>query len=639
MSSGCGDVLSLADLQTAKKHQLFEAEVITGKQGGVAGGADIDYATNQVTGQTQKTMPAILRDIGFTPASFDFTTGGTLGVNDRDKVVYDPVSKNWYSWGGALPHVIAAGTNPVGVADWTPQTDQNIRSDLASSAVGKGASMVGTLSGVTVQQNLDSLGTKIDNGFFNVRNYGAVGNGVADDTTAIQAAITAAAVNGGTVYFPRGTYLTAQTINLSGKKAHLLGDGINQSKIKASATLSYLLAAAEDSTTYSFNEFSVEGIQFDGDNKVTTGFNLAHRHYCTFKDCAFFNNITYAHIAANSWLNNYYNCVFGASPNGVALLGSNHRNAFYSCSWIGNSQLCLSIADGVDGNSAITFTNCDFEFQNGTTDVNAIYIASNATFSFKDCYIGENINGTLITMDGNGLINIDGGILFNGVAANSRVFRTTNSGEIHVKNAEVIGGSFASIASLGSQFGSKFSLENCRLGFATLGIQVLSGEGLNRKSHPNPVISYGKGWTLDVSNGTATTTVNGTAKTCTVTAPSSSGLMFLTSPLDQNKLSSGLGTSGRFSRVIITYQSNTNANVYTVNASGGAAVNALGALPLSAGGKSVAVIAADITGGSMLEIGFSTGSGAIFTLFDVTVLDASDCTLANTTMTNLYKAK
>ncbi|EGW6351142.1 endorhamnosidase, partial [Salmonella enterica] len=81
MSSGCGDVLSLADLQTAKKHQIFEAEVITGLQGGVAGGASIDYATNQVTGQVQKTMPAVLRDIGFYPASFDFSTGGTLTAN------------------------------------------------------------------------------------------------------------------------------------------------------------------------------------------------------------------------------------------------------------------------------------------------------------------------------------------------------------------------------------------------------------------------------------------------------------------------------------------------------------------------------------------------------------------------------
>lgn len=63
MSSGCGDVLSLEDLKTAKKHQLFEAEVVTGHAGGVASGAEIDYSTNQVTGQNQKTMPAVMRDL------------------------------------------------------------------------------------------------------------------------------------------------------------------------------------------------------------------------------------------------------------------------------------------------------------------------------------------------------------------------------------------------------------------------------------------------------------------------------------------------------------------------------------------------------------------------------------------------
>lgn len=60
MSSGCGDVLSLEDLKTAKKQQIFEAEVITGKQGGVAGGANIETATNPVTGQVQMTLPAVL---------------------------------------------------------------------------------------------------------------------------------------------------------------------------------------------------------------------------------------------------------------------------------------------------------------------------------------------------------------------------------------------------------------------------------------------------------------------------------------------------------------------------------------------------------------------------------------------------
>lgn len=133
MSSGCGDVLNLADLQTAKKHQIFEAEVITGKSGGVAGGADIDYATNQVTGQVQKTMPAVLRDAGFTPTSFDFTTGGTLGVNDRNKVVYDPVSKTWYTYKGTLPITIPAGFNPVGNVNWSPYTDPNLRDDLSAT--------------------------------------------------------------------------------------------------------------------------------------------------------------------------------------------------------------------------------------------------------------------------------------------------------------------------------------------------------------------------------------------------------------------------------------------------------------------------------------------------------------------------
>lgn len=132
MSSGCGDVLSLADLQTAKKHQIFEAEVITGKSGGVAGGANIDYATNQVTGQAQKTLPAVLRDVGFSPVSWDFSTGGTLTVNDRDKEVYDHVSKTWYSYAGGLPVTVPAGFNPVGNADWKPQTDPDLREELAA---------------------------------------------------------------------------------------------------------------------------------------------------------------------------------------------------------------------------------------------------------------------------------------------------------------------------------------------------------------------------------------------------------------------------------------------------------------------------------------------------------------------------
>lgn len=138
MSSGCGDVMSLNDLQIAKKHQIFEAEVITGKQGGVAGGADIDYATNPVTGQTQKTLPAVLRGAGFSPASFNFTTGGTLGVNDADKAVLWPKEDggdgNYYAWRGSLPKVIPAASTPLatgGISDsaWDAFGDITFRAE------------------------------------------------------------------------------------------------------------------------------------------------------------------------------------------------------------------------------------------------------------------------------------------------------------------------------------------------------------------------------------------------------------------------------------------------------------------------------------------------------------------------------
>lgn len=147
MSSGCGDVLSLEDLKTAKKHQTFEAEVITGRAGGVSSGDSIDYATNQVTGQVQKTMPAILRDIGFRPAPFDFVTGGTIGVNERDLAVLWPLpggDGDWYYWEGALPKVIPANSTPAstgGVADgaWRPVGDITLRGQLAST---NGANLV-----------------------------------------------------------------------------------------------------------------------------------------------------------------------------------------------------------------------------------------------------------------------------------------------------------------------------------------------------------------------------------------------------------------------------------------------------------------------------------------------------------------
>jgi hypothetical protein len=64
-----------------------------------------------------------------------------------------------------------------------------------------------------------------------VKDFGAVGDGVADDTAAIQAAINTATT--ATVFFPRGTYKVTSTIIIN-RFCSLIGDGINSTIIQSS---------------------------------------------------------------------------------------------------------------------------------------------------------------------------------------------------------------------------------------------------------------------------------------------------------------------------------------------------------------------------------------------------------------------
>jgi hypothetical protein len=70
---------------------------------------------------------------------------------------------------------------------------------------------------------------------FNVKAYGAKGDGSTDDTSAIQAAINAAGVAGGTVYFSPGTYEITSTLTLS-VQVKLMGAGGISSAISYTGT-------------------------------------------------------------------------------------------------------------------------------------------------------------------------------------------------------------------------------------------------------------------------------------------------------------------------------------------------------------------------------------------------------------------
>jgi len=104
----------------------------------------------------------------------------------------------------------------------------------------------------------------------NVRNYGAVGNGLTDDTAAINAAFATCA-SGDSVYFPPGTYLvkapsagTESIIHFNKTNITIFGDGAGVSTIKVAnscPTYKWVLGPTADSTNLS--GLKIYGLTFD----------------------------------------------------------------------------------------------------------------------------------------------------------------------------------------------------------------------------------------------------------------------------------------------------------------------------------------------------------------------------------------
>jgi hypothetical protein len=63
---------------------------------------------------------------------------------------------------------------------------------------------------------LDDVITFANAGMYNVKAYGALGNGSTDDTAAIQAAIDAAEAAGAALFIPAGTYITSAALDITG---------------------------------------------------------------------------------------------------------------------------------------------------------------------------------------------------------------------------------------------------------------------------------------------------------------------------------------------------------------------------------------------------------------------------------------
>jgi parallel beta-helix repeat protein len=94
--------------------------------------------------------------------------------------------------------------------------------------------------------------------FVSVKDFGAVGDGVADDTAAIQAALNV----GGKIYVPKGTYLCS-TVTVSSDNTHICGSKGATLKLKNSVDVDLLDLS-------NFDNLTISDITFDGNKANQT---------------------------------------------------------------------------------------------------------------------------------------------------------------------------------------------------------------------------------------------------------------------------------------------------------------------------------------------------------------------------------
>jgi hypothetical protein len=135
------------------------------------------------------------------------------------------------------------------------------------------------------------------------KNFGAVGDGVADDTVALQAALTAAA--GKTLYIPQGTYKTSATLNVSAG-TFVKGD-IGESKIDVQPANPPTPPGnpgpptKNDAFLLTGNDITIDGLLISGTNEASyrvssptqreeyaVGIRFVNRHNITVQNCNFF---------------------------------------------------------------------------------------------------------------------------------------------------------------------------------------------------------------------------------------------------------------------------------------------------------------------------------------------------------------
>lgn len=108
-------------------------------------------------GNTRRSFQQIVTDMGFNPVSGSFQAGAT--ITEYNQCLIDEATGTFYSWNGALPKVVAAGSSPatsggIGAGAWVDRTDVTLRGEITAQS---GFAVVGKFPSVSSLRNYSGI--------------------------------------------------------------------------------------------------------------------------------------------------------------------------------------------------------------------------------------------------------------------------------------------------------------------------------------------------------------------------------------------------------------------------------------------------------------------------------------------------
>ena len=153
----------------------------------------------------------------------------------------------------------------------------------------------------------------------NVKEYGAVGDGVTDDTVAIQAAIDSLTDEVGTLFFPPGIYVANNLILDSEDTAkvpkYLLIKGYGATLLNKHAS-NPTFSMEVTSPPYRHDVY-FEGLRFDGNGESNIGIKMEGALNIKVRNCAFYQHKTAAIYATDCWSCQYENLAIIGKDSGA----------------------------------------------------------------------------------------------------------------------------------------------------------------------------------------------------------------------------------------------------------------------------------------------------------------------------------